>query len=152
MFRGCSILSLDAKGRLAIPARFRERLAATGGAGLVATLSPFDPSLLLYPLPAWEEVEAKLGALSDSDPAARRTKQMMRGYASDCDLDAQGRILLPQQLREFARLDKAVALLGQGNRFEVWDEPAWMQARDSWLADVGNDAEAVGGALETLAL
>ncbi len=149
MFRGFSTVSLDAKGRLAIPSRQRERIASACQGALVATLNPLDRCLWLYPLPEWELIEAKLQALSDFDRQSRRTKQMMRGYACDCELDGQGRILVPQTLREFAGLHKEVVLLGQGNKFEIWDAQRWAEQRDEWLQCLGGEdgesSQALGG-------
>lgn len=139
MFRGFSTLSLDVKGRVAIPSRYRERLADTCRGALVVTLNPLDRCLWLYPLPEWELIESKLQALSDFDRRSRRTKQMMRGYACDCDMDGQGRILLPANLREFAGLEKDVVLLGQGNKCEIWDARAWAAQRDEWLHSLDDD-------------
>ncbi|HSR62205.1 MAG TPA: division/cell wall cluster transcriptional repressor MraZ [Gammaproteobacteria bacterium] len=141
MFRGFSTLSLDSKGRMAVPSRYRERLLAMSDGKLVLTLNPLDRSLWLYPLPEWELIEEKLAQLSDFERQGRRAKQMMRGYASDCQLDVQGRILVPQELREYAGLNKQAVILGQGNKFEVWDEVAWNAQRDEWLQDVGKDEE-----------
>lgn len=152
MFRGLSSLSIDSKGRMAVPSRYRERLAGTADGCLVVTLSPLDRSLWLYPLPEWEIIETKLAALSDFETQSRRTKQMMRGYASDCQLDAQGRILLPQELRDYAGLSKDVILLGQGNKFELWDAAVWNEQRDAWLQSVGDGGEEPSDALRSLSL
>ncbi len=152
MFRGFSTLSLDAKGRMAIPSRYRERLAEHCGNALVLTLNPLDHCLWLYPLPDWELIETKLSALSDFDRQSRRTKQMMRGYATDCELDGHGRILLPQQLRDYACISKQVVVLGQGNKFEIWDEANWNQQRDEWLQQVGGDTGEVPEPLRGLSL
>lgn len=126
---------------MAVPSRYRERLLAMSDGKLVLTLNPLDRSLWLYPLPEWELIEEKLAQLSDFERQGRRAKQMMRGYASDCQLDVQGRILVPQELREYAGLNKQAVILGQGNKFEVWDEVAWNAQRDEWLQDVGKDEE-----------
>jgi MraZ protein len=152
MFRGFSTASLDKKGRLAIPARYRDRLAVQNQGRLVLTLSPLDRALWLYPLAEWESIEPKLAALSDFDPQARRTKQMMRGYAGDHEPDVQGRILIPQELREHAQLERVVVILGQGNKFEIWDQKAWNAQRDQWLQQVGDDAATASSALTTLSL
>ncbi|MBI1732216.1 MAG: division/cell wall cluster transcriptional repressor MraZ [Gammaproteobacteria bacterium] len=149
MFRGFSTVSIDSKGRLAVPSRFRERLSVVAGGRLVQTLNPLDRALWLYPLSEWELIEAKLAALSDFDRQSRRAKQMMRGYATDCELDAQGRILLPAELREYAKLKRQAVVLGQGNKFEVWDFSAWHAQRDQWLEQLG---EADGAPSETLKL
>lgn len=147
MFRGFSTVSIDSKGRLAIPSRFRERLAVVSGGRLVQTLNPLDRALWLYPLSEWELIETKLAALSDFDRQSRRAKQMMRGYAADCEPDAQGRILIPTELREYAMLGRQAVVLGQGNKFEVWDQSAWETQRDQWLEQVG---QADGDPSETL--
>lgn len=152
MFRGLSSISIDSKGRVAVPSRFRERLSVLADGHLVLTLSPLDQSLWLYPLPEWELIEAKLANLSDFDTQSRRTKQMMRGYASDCQLDAQGRILIPQELRSYAGLGKDIILLGQGNKFELWDAAVWNAQREQWLNAIGSDTGETPEALRSLSL
>ena len=152
MFRGFSTLSIDSKGRLAIPSRYRERLYAMAEGNLVLTLNPMDRSAWLYPLNEWELIESKLAALSDFDKQSRRAKQMMRGYATDCQIDGQGRILIPNELREYAGLEKQAVILGQGNKFEIWDETTWKEQRDLWLQDVDENMETPSEALKTLSL
>ncbi|MCB1745843.1 MAG: division/cell wall cluster transcriptional repressor MraZ [Gammaproteobacteria bacterium] len=152
MFRGLTTVNLDVKGRLAVPVRFREQLSALDSPALVLTLNPWDRALWLYPLPEWQLIETKLSALSDFDKQSRRTKQMMRGYATDVSCDGQGRILLSPELRDIAALDKQVVLLGQGNKIEIWDATRWRDERDEWLDDVGTGAGTPSTALETLAL
>jgi MraZ protein len=152
MFRGLTTVNLDVKGRLAVPARFRERLAALECGELVLTLNPWDRALWLYPLAEWQVIEQKLSVLSDFDRQSRRTKQMMRGYATDMCCDAQGRILLPQELRDIAGLGKQATLLGQGNKIEIWDTAQWQAERDGWLADVRGDGAAPSSTLDSLAL
>jgi MraZ protein len=133
MFRGPSKIALDSKGRLAIPVRYRERIAARSDGMLVAT-ADLDYCLLLYPLPDWEEVERKLVRLPSLDIRAQELKRLMLGHAVDLEMDGHGRILLPKELREFANLDRQVMLIGQGNKFELWDEERWTKRRDEWLA------------------
>ena len=133
VFRGFNKISIDSKGRLAVPSRYRDLIAVQAENNLVITLNPLDRSLWLYPLPEWDVIEDKLATLSDFDKQSRRTKQMMRGYASDCQLDSQGRILLPKELRSYAELTKQAVILGQGNKFEIWNETAWDAQRDEWL-------------------
>ena len=132
MFRGVSILNLDAKGRLAIPARYREQLQACCASRLVITVDA-DHCLLIYPEPNWVEIERKLERLPSFNPTARKLQRLYIGHAQDVEMDAQGRVLLPPSLRSFASLDKRVALVGQGNKFELWDEDAWVGRRDEWL-------------------
>lgn len=152
MFRGFSTVSIDSKGRLAIPSRFRERLAGVAGGSLVLTLNPLDHCLWMYPYSDWEIIEKKLAELSDFDKQSRRTKQMMRGYACDCQLDSQGRILIPQELREYARLHKAAVILGQGNKFEIWNQKSWEEQRDLWLNQLDETDGEPSAALKSLSL
>lgn len=152
MFRGFSSVSLDNKGRLAVPSRFRDRLTVISGGSLVQTLSPLDRSLWLYPLNEWEIIETKLAVLSDFDKQSRRAKQMMRGYATDCQLDTQGRILLAQDLRDYAGIRKHAVILGQGNKFEIWDQASWKEQRDQWLEQVGTESGEPSDALKPLSL
>ena len=152
MFRGLSTISVDDKGRLAVPTRYRELLAALASQELVITLNPWDRALWLYPVAEWELIEGKLSVLSDFDRAGRRTKQIMRGYATDCACDATGRVLLPPPLREIAGIERQVTLLGQGNKFEIWDSAIWQTERDQWLRDVASDADASSTPLGSLSL
>jgi MraZ protein len=152
LFRGCNTLSVDNKGRLAVPSRYRERLICLANGNLILTLNPLDRSLWLYPLPEWEMIESKLAKLSDFDRQGRRAKQMMRGYATDCQLDSQGRILIPHELREYASLGKHAVILGQGNKFEIWDEKGWKELREDWLTEIGKDTGEPSDALKSLSL
>ena len=152
MFRGQSTISVDSKGRLAVPTRFRELVATLPSQDLVITLNPWDLALWLYPVAEWLIIETKLAVLSDFDRQSRRTKQIMRGYATDCGCDGQGRVLLPPQLREIAGIERQVTLLGQGNKLEIWAQAAWQTERDKWLRDVADGADASSAGLESLSL
>lgn len=134
MFRGVSVINLDAKGRLAIPTKHRESLARQCEGQLVVTVSGDERCLWIYPLPAWEEIERKLVALSSTAADSQRLKRLLIGHATDCELDASGRLLVPPPLRDFAELDKRTVLIGQGNKFELWNEDKWTTRRDEWLA------------------
>jgi MraZ protein len=131
MFRGSNNLTLDAKGRLVMPTRYRERLQERCGGSLVVTVAR-DRCLLIYPLPDWEEVERKLMRLPTEKPQTRQLQRMMIGHAADLALDGHGRILLPPELREFASLTRDAVLIGQGVKFELWDETRWNERRDAW--------------------
>ncbi len=152
LFRGFNKISIDNKGRLAVPSRYRELISVQAENSLVITLNPLDRSLWLYPLPEWDVIEDKLASLSDFDKQSRRTKQMMRGYATDCQLDSQGRILIPKELRSYADLTKQAVILGQGNKFEIWNEKAWEAQRDEWLETVGDDSLSTPESLQSLSL
>ena len=98
-----------------------------------------DHCLLLYPLTDWEELERKLVRLPSMNKVARRIVRIMVGYATEVDMDGNGRILISRELREFASLDRQGIFLGQGNKFELWDEPTWNEKRDAWLSDDDDD-------------
>jgi transcriptional regulator MraZ len=133
VFRGVTHLALDAKGRLAIPAKYRDALANNGnGAAVVAAASgavvlTADPSrcLLLYPCVVWEPIQARLMALSSFNEQIRGLQRLLVGHADDVEIDGNGRILVPPALRQYAGLDHRVVLVGQGNKFELWDEAKW---------------------------
>jgi MraZ protein len=133
MFRGANKLTLDIKGRLAVPTRYRERLQERCGGNLVVTVDK-DQCLLIYPFPDWEDLERKLMKLPSLNPQARRLQRLMVGHATELELDGSGRILLPPSLREYGLLNRDVMLIGQGLRFELWDETRWNERRDEWLA------------------
>jgi MraZ protein len=124
VFRGVTQLALDAKGRLAVPAKHRDALAINGQGRLVLTADP-SRCLLLYPLAAWEPIQARLMSLSSFNDKIRSLQRLLVGYADDVDIDTAGRILVPPALRRYANLDKHVVLVGQGHKFELWDEAQW---------------------------
>lgn len=132
MFRGINAIQLDEKGRMAIPARFRERLQAQG-AHVVVTIDTETRCLLLYPLVDWEQIEQKISGLPSFNPVSRRIQRLLIGHATEVELDGQSRILLPQPLREYAGLQKSIVLVGQGKKFEIWDEVFWNESRKNWL-------------------
>ena len=127
--RGVTHLALDAKGRLAIPARHRDGLFGAGETARPAMVLTVDPSrcLLLYPAAAWEPIQARLMALSSFNEQIRRLQRLLVGHAEDVDADGAGRILVSPALRQFAGLDHRVVLVGQGNKFELWDETRWLE-------------------------
>jgi len=141
MFRGVNTINLDAKGRLAIPTRYRERLAERSAGQMVVTIDTEERCLLIYPLPEWEDIQRKIDALSSFNPATRRIQRLLTGHATDVELDANGRLLLSQPLRDYAELDKKTVLLGQGNKFELWSEDLWNARRDTYLEDINGGGE-----------
>lgn len=140
MFRGVNALNLDTKGRLAVPTRYRDEIVRLANGHMVITVDR-DHSLLLYPLPEWEEIERKLVKLPSFNAQARRLQRLLIGHATEVELDGNGRILLPPLLREFAELDKAVVMIGQGNKFEIWNEAKWNERRAEWLSAVDGEGE-----------
>jgi len=123
VFQGANELSLDAKGRLAVPTRHRDALQS-GGSAVVLTAHP-DGCLLLYPRLAWEPIGARVQALSSFNEQARWWQRLLVGFAEELEPDAQGRILVSPALRKFASLKKDVMLVGQGSHFELWDVELW---------------------------
>ena len=126
MFRGIAQLNLDSKGRLTVPARYREGLLERCAGHLVITADA-DHCLLVYPLPDWELIQQKLEGLSNLDTRVRELQRRLIGFAVDVDMDGAGRVLISPELREFAQLDKEVVLVGQGKKFELWNRDNWDQ-------------------------
>lgn len=150
-FRGINNISVDAKGRMAMPARYRERLLESCGGRLVVTVDR-DHCLLVYPLPEWEIIEEKLNALPSLNKQSRLLQRLLIGHATELDMDGQGRILLPAMLRDFAGLKKKTVLIGQGKKFEIWDEETWNESQEEWVAAVQADDGELPAALEDLSL
>lgn len=138
MYLGVSTLNIDAKGRLAIPAKYRDALAEACGSRLAVTINPSKTNrcLWLYPEDEWLNVARKLTALPAADRKAQAYRRLILGHASEQELDAQGRIRISPELREFAGLEKRVMLLGQGNKFEIWDIDSMQGSRERWIDDV----------------
>ncbi|MDH5764624.1 MAG: division/cell wall cluster transcriptional repressor MraZ [Gammaproteobacteria bacterium] len=151
MFRGINNLAIDTKGRMAMPARYRERLMETCGGRMVVTVDR-DRCLLVYPLHEWEVIESQLVNLPSLNKQARLLQRLLIGHATEVELDSQGRILLPPMLREYAQLDKKIVLIGQGKKFEIWDEQSWNESQAGWLTDINNDEGGMPSSLENLSL
>ncbi|MBC7344110.1 MAG: division/cell wall cluster transcriptional repressor MraZ [Clostridia bacterium] len=124
MFMGEYVHVIDSKGRLIVPSRFREGL----GDRFVATRG-LDSCLFLFPKPEWDLLETRLKALPLSRPEARAFTRFLFAGAHECELDRQGRILLPPLLREYAGLEKEAVFIGVGNRVEVWEKERWEKYR-----------------------
>jgi MraZ protein len=148
MFRGINSITIDAKGRMAIPARYRDLLDSA----MVLTIDTEETCLLLYPVLEWQRIEASLQKLPSFNAAARRIQRLLIGHATDIDLDAQGRILLPQELRQYAQLQKQAVLIGQGNKFEVWNDELWQQKRNAWLEEESNHDNDLPDEMKTFSL
>lgn len=139
VFKGCHKISLDVKGRLTLPTRWRDGLIAQGGSSVVVTIDLREVCLLMYPAQAWTDVEAMLMALPNLDEHYRRIQRMVLGHATEVEVDASGRLVLPPDLREYAGLDRRLALVGQANKFEVWSEESWDARRQEWRRVAGED-------------
>ncbi|HEX5364221.1 MAG TPA: division/cell wall cluster transcriptional repressor MraZ [Gallionella sp.] len=133
MFQGSTQLSVDSKGRLAIPARYRDMLLAHCAGSLVLTADA-DGCLLIYPQPDWQPIREKLLKLSALNPRIRALQRLLVGHAEEVVMDGAGRVLVSPTLRSYAALDKHVMLIGQGNKFELWDEAKWQAQQDIALS------------------
>tara|TARA_B100000700_G_scaffold93359_2_gene105386 strand:- start:5341 stop:5856 length:516 start_codon:yes stop_codon:yes gene_type:complete len=142
MFRGASTLSLDDKGRFAIPTKYRNQLLADNGGEIICTINLSDPCLLLYPLSEWQVIEQRLASLSNIKPRAKRMQRLLLGNAMDYQVDKNGRVLLAPHLRDYAQLGKKIVLVGQLNKFEIWDEARWQQQmQDDIAIELGQEFE-----------
>ena len=119
-FHGATVITLDAKGRLAVPTRYRDALAADGGE-LVLTAHP-DGCVLLYPRRAWEPVRAQVEKFPSFNPQTSAWKRLLLGFEEHLSPDTTGRILVSPALRRHANLERVVMMLGQGQYFEIWDD------------------------------
>ena len=152
MLRGANLLNLDAKGRMAIPTRYREGLKERCDGNMVVTVNNTkERCLWLYPVDEWARVEEKIVQLPSFDPNHQKLKRFLLGHACDVEMDGSGRILLPATLREFGVLAKSVMLVGQGNKFEIWSEELWEARREQWLREE-MDFEELSDEMEQLSL
>ena len=139
MFKGAHNVSLDAKGRMAIPTKYRESLNELCSGRVVLTTDP-EKCLLLYAEPEWEDFQHRLMKTPNAKKSIRQLQRFYIGNAAECDMDGNGRILVPQTLRAFANIDKRAVLSGVSNKFEIWNEDAWNQQ----LMDVPEIPEDLG--------
>lgn len=151
MFRGAVTINIDAKGRMAMPMRFRDMCTLVSTGKLVITIDTEEACLMIYPLPEWELIQAKLEQLPSFNPEARRIQRLLIGHATDVELDGNGRILLPAVLRDYAQLEKKAILLGQGKKIELWSESLWNDRRDEYL-QIASKASELPDALHELSL
>lgn len=152
MFRGINAINIDGKGRLAMPARYRDALGAQEAASFVVTIDTEETCLLLYPSSEWQIIENNLQKLPSFNAAARRIQRLLIGHATDVELDSNGRLLLPPVLRDYAQLNKHVVLIGQGNKFEIWDETLWQSKRQQWLEDEASGDNGLPDEMKTFSL
>ncbi len=148
MFQGAAPLSLDAKGRMAVPSRHRDALVAAGEGRLVVTAHPHR-CLLLYPQPAWVPIRAQILAAPSLQIESAMVRRLLVGFAEDAELDGAGRLLLSPALRQYAGLDKEIWLVGQGSHFEIWSDAGWRAQQEAIFA-LGDKLLPAG--LENLAL
>lgn len=151
LFRGLHSINLDAKGRMAMPTRFRKIIEDHCQGKMVVTIEPDGESLAIYPLNEFEEIERKVASLPSFHPATKNLKRTFIGHATEVNLDSSGRILVPQNLRSFVNLEKRVALVGQANKLELWNEDSWNETRNN-LLKFNYDAEDLPDELKNLSL
>ena len=150
MFQGINDLNLDAKGRMSLPARYRDSIQASCEGSLVVTVD-VDRCLLIYPTPEWQIIQQKLMALPSIQKQARRLQRLMQGHATECEVDGNHRILVPPPLRNFAGITKHAVLIGQGNKFELWDQETWEKMRERWIKEE-NKLSDISDALENFSI
>jgi len=146
-FFGSHAINMDVKGRLAIPAKVREELMRVCAGQIILTVADSDRCLRLYPQPVWDELRPKIEALSNMNRAALHLQRLVLGNAADLELDSAGRILIPPPLRQYARLEKKLMLIGQGKKLELWSEESWNS-----LLDTPPDASEMTDAMKDLSL
>lgn len=145
MFRGTNTINLDDKGRIAIPTKYREELQECCERQLIVTMALNEQCngergcLWLYPIPEWEKIEQKIIKLPTANKMAGKLRRFLIGSAFECEMDAQGRLMLPEKLRKFASLDKKVVLIGQLNKFEIWNEEAWKVKEEEFFGGGDDD-------------
>ena len=152
MFRGVNNINLDAKGRLAMPTRYREMLVDRCDGQMIVTIDMDECSLLIYPLQDWEALERDLSRLPNFNKSARKIQRLLIGHATDAELDTSGRLLIPPPLRQYANLEKKAVLIGQGRKFELWSEDVWQARRDSWLEEDTLGSEDLPDGLKSISL
>jgi len=136
-FRGGSYHTIDPKGRIIIPSRFREVIKASGAD--MVMLSKLDGSLVGYPMPRWRELENTILSLADTSEHMRRVKRIFIGGAFECPADKQERILVPPSLRTYAGLEKEIVLVGVLDHFEIWSRENWEKENNQFEADMKNE-------------
>lgn len=152
MFRGINNITIDTKGRLAIPTRYRSALGGDEKTPLVVTIDTEETCFLLYPAAQWQVIEDNLQKLPSFNAAARRIQRLLIGHATDVELDANGRVLLPTALRAYAQLEKEAVMIGQGNKFEVWNMNIWESKREQWLEEEASNLAGLPDEMKTFSL
>ena len=147
MFRGSSFHTIDPKGRIIIPARFRDVIKAGSSDRVIVTR--LDHALFAYTLDEWNKIEARIMSLTDTSESMRRFRRIFIGGASDCTCDKQGRILIPPVLRQYAEIEKDIVLIGQISHFEIWakeryDQEVLQMEKDIKKEEINNEIAKLG--------
>ncbi len=145
LFKGIHNLSLDSKGRLGIPITYRDQIIGHLRGSMVITIDTEEQCLLLYPSTIWLKIQDKISNLPSFNKNARRIQRLLIGHAEDIEVDSSGRILISKPLRNYASLEKKIILIGQGEKFEIWDQNSWNKNVEKWRKEVTStdDAEAL---------
>jgi MraZ protein len=143
VFHGAAVITLDAKGRVAIPTRHRAALLQSAKS-LVLTAHP-DGCVLIYPGAEWEPVRAKVASFPSFDAKASWWKRLLLGFEEHVAADGSGRILLPPALRQHAKLERDAMMVGQGHYFELWDSGVWSAKLENALASAGAPPAGMAG-------
>ncbi len=137
MFRGSSTHTIDSKGRIIIPARFRDVIKVGNSNSLI--VSKLDKCLVAYPVEEWHKIESKITSLAEKSGTLRRFRRVFVGGASECSYDKQERILIPPLLRQYAGLEKDIALVGVLTHFEIWCREQWEKENIAMEKDMKNE-------------
>ena len=145
LFKGIHNINLDSKGRLGIPSTYRDHIMGLLKGSMVITIDTEEKCLLLYPSGIWSKIQSKINDLPSYNKNSTRIQRLLIGHAEDIDVDSSGRILISRPLREYASLTKKIILIGQGDKFEIWDQNSWNENVDKWREEVtsNDDAEAL---------
>jgi len=147
MFRGSSFHTIDNKGRLIVPARFRQFIKSKDGDGVM--ISRMDNCLVAYPFKEWRNLENKILSLAETSENMRRFRRVFIGGAFECSCDKQDRILVPPSLRQYAQLEKEIVLVGVLDHFEIWsrdsyDKETMILEKDLKKEEVRNEIARLG--------
>lgn len=148
-FRGANSVSVDVKGRFAVPSKYRADLEKNT---VVVTIDTEDNCLLMYSLSEWLDIEEKVDSLPSFNSVTRKVKRMLIGNAVELDLDSQARLLLPKNLRDYAFIDKKAVLVGQGKKFEIWSADIWHKNCEKWSSESVLNSDYIPDELKALVL
>ena len=141
MFKGIHNISLDGKGRLTIPTKYRNTISDQSNGNMVVTIDSEEKCLLLYPANIFSNIEKKINDLPSFTKNHRRIQRLIIGHAEDLELDSNGRILLPKPLRLVAEMSKKITLIGQGQKFEIWSDDIWNNKVNKWRSEETDESE-----------
>tara|TARA_B100001063_G_scaffold228992_1_gene240824 strand:+ start:1916 stop:2407 length:492 start_codon:yes stop_codon:yes gene_type:complete len=141
MFKGIHNINLDGKGRLTIPTKYRNTITDQSNGSMVVTMDTEEKCLLLYPSTIWATIEKRINDLPSFSKNHRRIQRILIGHAEDLDIDSAGRILLSKPLRLAADMTKKITLIGQGEKFEIWNEDTWNTKVNNWRSEETDESE-----------